>query len=144
MKLNTSDVCFPHLTSTAVHLHKDLQRMTGSQTISQCCCSSVSNGVHSETAVGIMGKAGLQNHNVHTWIHYMDTCTVHGPGPYSSNQPQLPQSLHHLVDCEGPSQGHSSFRSNLTLVQSVIGDAHKHTHKHYDRQVLPWQDNLIR
>jgi len=49
----------PHLTSTAMHLHKDLQRITGSQTSGHCCCSSVSSGVHFETAVGIIGKAEL-------------------------------------------------------------------------------------
>ena len=77
----------------------------------------------------------------------MVTCTVHSPGPYSSDQPQLPQSLHRLVDFEGLSHGHYPFRSNLTLVKSAVGDAHKHTHKHishYDRYILPWDDTLIR
>ena len=60
----------------------------------------------------------------------MVTCTVHSPGPYSRDQPQLPQSLHHVVDCEGLSQGHFFFRSNLTLVKSAVEDAHEHTHRH--------------
>ena len=78
---------------------------------------------------------------LYTFIHYMVTCTVHGPVPYSSDQPQLPQSLHHWVDCESLSQCHYPFKSNLTPVKSAVGNAHKHTLKHtshYERNVLQW------
>ena len=40
------------------------------------------------------------------------------------DKPQLPQCLQCLVDCEGLSQSHSSFRSNPVLLKTAVGDTH--------------------
>ena len=37
---------------------------------------------------------------------------------------QLPQCLQCLVDCEGLSQSHFSFRSNPVPVKTAVGDTH--------------------
>ena len=48
-----------------------------------------------------------------------------GSGAYTLvtvDKPQLPQCLQCLVDCEGLSQSHSSFTSNLVQVKTAVGE----------------------
>ena len=50
-----------------------------------------------------------------------------GSGAYTLvtvDKPQLPQYLQCVVDCEGLSQSHSSFRSNPVPVKTAVGDTH--------------------
>jgi len=50
-----------------------------------------------------------------------------GSGAYTLvtvDKPQLPQCLQCLVDSEGLSQSHSSFRSNSVQVKTAVGDTH--------------------